>query len=273
MKQNPTHRHPLALAALVCAAIVLAPLLCGAPAIAQTADEHVAMGDEAHENLDPEGALRYYQAALELDSDHYESLWRAARSAVDIGKLLEEEKKQEKVRDSLYILAVGYARQAIAANPNGADGHFMLANAVGRVALTKGPRERVRFSKIVRMEALRAVELDSLHDGAYHVLGRWHAEIMRLPGIAKFVAKTFLGGKIFNEASWENAVRYLERAVELRPSDIYHHLDLAEAYVDSDDPDSARPHLRQIPELPVADVMDPLYKQQAAELLQKITEG
>ena len=255
------------------ATLVLATLLCTAPAIAQTADEHVAMGDEAYESVDPEGALRHYQAALELDSDHYESLWRAARSAVDMGKLLEEQKEQKNVRDSLYVLAIGYARQAVAANADGADGHFMLANAVGRAALTKGPRERVRFSNIVRTEALRAVELDSLHDGAFHVLGRWHAEIMRLPGFAKFVAKTFLGGKIFDEASWENAVRHLERAVELLPRHIHHHLDLAEAYIDSDDPGSARPHLRQIAELPVANVMDPLYKQQAAELLQKITEG
>ncbi len=253
-------------------ALVLATLLCAAPATAQTVEEQVAMGDAAHENLDPEGALGHYQAALEIDPNHYEALWRASRSAVDLGTL-EDEQKQEEARDSLYALETGYARQARDVNPDGADGHYMLATAVGRLALTKGPRERVRFSKIVRNEALRAVELDSLHDGADHVLGVWNAEVMRLPGFAKFVAKTFLGGKIFNEASWENAIRYLERAVELRPIDIHHHLALAEVYIDIKEPDSARPHLEQIAALPVSEVMDPLYKEQAAELLKKMNVG
>jgi len=40
-------------------------------------------------------------------------------------------------------------------------------------------RDRIRDAEAIRTAALRALELDPGHDGAWHVLGRWHAEIMR----------------------------------------------------------------------------------------------
>jgi len=242
-----------------------------ATAAAQTVEEHIAQGDEAYGRLDPPAALAHYEAALALDSSNYEALWKAARSAVDLGKQMDDE--QKKVRDSVYAAADRYARASVEANPMGADGYFMLGNAVGRLALTKGPKERVAYAKEIREATLTALELDSLHDGAHHVLGRWHAEIMRLPGITKFFAKTFLGARVFNEASWDNAVQHLERAVQLNPANVYHHLDLAEVYLDLKQPERARPHLERLLELPDSDVMDPAYKEQARAHLAKLKDS
>lgn len=245
-------------------------LPAAASAAAQTADVHIALGDSAYDRLDPPGALAHYEAALAIDSGSYPALWKAARSVVDIGKQMGDDER--KARDSVYAVADRYARAAVAANPEDPEGHFMLAQAVGRLALTKGARERVQYSKEVRLEALRALELDSLHDGAHHVLGRWHAEIMRLPGITKFFAKTFLGGAVFDEASWDNAVLHLGRAVELRPTNVYHHLDLAEVFLDLDRPEDARSHLLALLELPDTDVMDRVYKEEARAHLAKLGE-
>ena len=244
-------------------ACVLLPL--ATTAAAQTVAEHVVQGDEAYARLDPPAALAHYEAALALDSTNYDALWKAARSVVDIGKQMDD--KQKKVRDSLYAVADHYARAAVEANPEGADGYFMLGYAVGQLALTRGSKERVAYATEIREAAVTALELDSLHDGAHHVLGRWHAEIMRLPGITKFFAKTFLGARVFNEASWDNAVRHLERAVEINPTNVYHHLDLKQ-------PERARPHLEQLLELPNSDVMDPTYKEEArAHLAQRTGSG
>jgi hypothetical protein len=155
---------------------------------------------------------------------------------------------------------------------NGADGHYMVAVAAGRVALTKSARERIRSARLVRDEALRAIQLDSLHDGAMHVMGRWNAEIMRLPGITKFFARTFLGASIFSEASWENALRYFSDAIRVNDRNIYHHLDLAEALIDAGRPSDAQPHLEHVAQLQLGcDAGDPVYKEQAAALLAKIT--
>ena len=47
-------------------------------------------------------------------------------------------------RDSLYVRAESYARRAVAAKGDGAEGHFALANAIGRSTLSMGARERVK---------------------------------------------------------------------------------------------------------------------------------
>ena len=110
---------------------------------------------------------------------------------------------------------------------SGADGHFALAAAVGRASLSMGKKERIRRARIIRDEALRAIALDPRHDGAYHILGRWNAEIMRLSGFSRFFAKWLLGAGIFGEASWEGAVSNMEQAVALDPGRLYHRLELA----------------------------------------------
>lgn len=252
-----------------------AGLLCilaalpGGPAAAQAAAGPLALGIAAAEARDPAAALRHFEAALAADSTDYEANWRAAIAAVDIGKQTPDSVKSPE-RDRLYALAERYAHRAVRANLMGADGHFALAVAIGQASLTKSAKERVQRAGEIRVEALKALELDPRHDGAWHVLGRWHAEIMRLSGIERFFAKNFLGGTVFNKASWAEAERALARAVELRPSHIYHRLDLAEVYLDQRKYTQAESHLRAIAGLPLADVMDPQYKRDAAAHLARL---
>ncbi len=250
--------------------IAAALALAASSLAAQTVAEHIAAGDSARCRREPDSALAHFREALQLDSLSYEANWKASRELTDMGKLMPNQQRRQ--RDTVYADALALAQRAARVDSMGADGHYMIAVAAGRVALTKGPRERVRSARLVRDEALRAVALDSVHDGALHVLGRWNAEIMRLPGITKFFAKTFLGASIFNAASWDSAVYYFDDAIRLNPTNIYHHLDLAEALVDAGRADQAKPQLEQVAELPLAcDPGDPTYKQQAAALLEKIT--
>lgn len=241
-----------------------------APALSQDLAGHLAAGDAARCGRNADEALVHFRAALALDSMDYGALWRTAQTLVDIGKQLPD--NQGPRRDTLYAEGVLLAQRAVAVNSNGADGHFMMAVATGRLALTRAARERVRYAGVVREEALRATELDPRHDGALHVLGRWNAEIKRLPGITRFFAKTFLGASIFNQASWDNAINYFNQAIELAPTNIYHHLDLGEALVDAGRRQEAIAHLQQVANLaPACDPMDVTYKTQAAALLQRIS--
>ena len=250
--------------------IAAALVLAAGPLAAQTVAEHIAAGDAARCQRNSVAALAHFREALQLDSLSYEANWKAARELTDIGKLMPDSLRKQ--RDTVYADALELSQRAVRVDSVGADGHYMVAVAVGRVALTKGPRERVRSARLVRDEALRAVALDSLHDGALHVLGRWNAEIMRLPGLTKFFAKTFLGAGIFNEASWSNAVSYFTEAIRINPTNIYHHLDLAEAFVYADRQEEAKPHLEEVAQLPLGcDAGDPVFKQEAAALLQKIS--
>jgi len=151
-------------------------------------------------------------------------------------------------------------------------GHYSLALAIGRASLTKSKKERVRRAGVIRTEVLRSLEIDSTNDKAYHLLGRWHAEIMRLSGFTRFFAKAFLGGGVFGEASWDKAIENMDRAVSLAPQIIYHHLDLAEVLVDRKRYAEARIHLERIKDLPLTDAMDVVYRQDADRLLTRIAD-
>ena len=115
--------------------------------------------------------------------------------------------------------------------------------------------------------------IDPEHDGAYHVLGMWHAEIRRLSGIERFFAKTFLGGGFMDRASWDSAAVHMERAVALKPEDLQHRFDLAGVYMDLERYAEAREQLEEVLRLePNEDVLDRQTQADAANLLEEIRE-
>ena len=160
----------------------------------------IAQGVAAFSARQPDLALRHFENALAVDSTSYEANWRAALALITLGNETPDSVKSPE-RDSLFAQAERDARRAVAADSLGADGHFLLARAMGQTALTKGKNERIRLAGEIRSEALRAIELNPRHDGAYHVMGRWNAEVMRLSGFSRFFARQFLGGAIFGQAS------------------------------------------------------------------------
>jgi len=247
----------------------LLSLVFAAPLGAQSVEESIRQAVEAQQARDPATALAYLETALASEPRNYEGNWRAAEALMDIGKQTPDSVKSAE-RDSIYARSERLARVAVEVNPEGADGYYTLSAAIGRASLTKSSKERVKRAAEIRSAALRALELDVQNHKAYHVMGRWNAEIMRLSGFQRFFAKTFLGGKIFNAASWDSAVVYMDKALAVSPDNIYHHLDLAEIYLDRGRYGEARIHLAQIETLPVFDVMDPAYKARAASLLTRI---
>jgi tetratricopeptide (TPR) repeat protein len=251
---------------LVLSLALASPLSAQAPL---TAKEHIALGDSAYAALAPAQALQHYRAVLARDSTNYEALWKASREAVDIAKQIDD-KGDKKQRDSLYEVARAYAEAAVRVNPNGADGHFMIAQALGRLSRTRGGKERVRFAEIIFNEANKAIALDSTNDGAYHVLGAWHEEVMLLSGIQKFFAKTLFGAGFLDKGNWADAQRYLERAVALKPQNIFHRYELAGVYIDVGKYSKAREQLTALEALPIADVLDHQYQAEAKQLFEDI---
>jgi tetratricopeptide (TPR) repeat protein len=232
---------------------------------------HVAIGDSLFDALKPADALRHYQAALAMDSTNYGANWKAARAVADVAKqILEDDDASETRRDSLYDVGRVYAERAVRADSNDAWGHYALAMVLGRLSLTKGSKERIRFAKIIFDESTRALQLDSLHAGAHHVLGAWHANVKRLSGMQRFFARLLFGGGFLSQGNWPDAEHHLARAVALRPGYIYSRLELARVYADIGRFSAAREQLTTIARLPDSDVLDHEYRREAAELLQEI---
>jgi tetratricopeptide (TPR) repeat protein len=234
---------------------------------AQSAAEHIAAGDSLHAAFNSAAALVEYEAAISLEPTNGDALGKASRAVIDVG----EAETNRARRDSLFRVGERYARGAVAAEPNVAEHHFALARALGRSALSVGVRDRVRYAKEIRTEAMRALEIEPNHPGALHVMGVWNAEVMRLNGVQRFFAKNVLGGSILGTANWKEAVSYMEKAVEVDPGRLTHRLDLAKIYIDVKDPEKARLQLEYIENATgQTDINDPLYKKEARDLLAKL---
>ena len=241
---------------VVAASFGVAGLAVAAPvARAQAPAEHVAMGDRERAS-NPASALKHYEAALATEARSYDALVRASAVAIDAGEATSDGTR----RTALFKSGEQYARRAVEVRPGEAEGHFALARALGRTAQTLGSRERVKYAGDVRTHAMEALKLDPKHPGALHVMGMWNAEIMRLSGVTRFMAKNFLGGKVFDSANWNDAQRFLEQAVAEEPTRLVHRIDLAEVYADRKNVAKAREQIDYILKAPATEINDARYK-------------
>jgi tetratricopeptide (TPR) repeat protein len=172
-------------------AVLMAIFLAAAlPAFCQTAQDYIAQGDGFYAQFNDMQAQEQYLQALKLEPGNYEALWKAARSYVDLGDLLDPTLKNLKEKQmAAYQAGEDYARKAIKANANDSWGYFQLAAAMGKRLLLMGKKEQVKMSKEVRGYIDKAIALDPKNDLAYHALGRWHRRMAEIGGI-----KRLLGG-------------------------------------------------------------------------------
>ena len=250
------------LRALGAVTIAIAPL----PLVAQSAAEHVAMGDREHAATNAPAALRHYEEAIKADPRSYEGLWKASRDAVDVGEYNADDKERER----LYSVAEQYARRAVEANPGDSDVHAEMARALGRKALSLGKRDQVKYAGEIRASALESLRLNPKNPAALHVMGRWNYEILRLSGITRFMAKTFLGGKVFDSASWDDAQRYMEESVASDPTRLVHHLDLARVYEARGNKEKSREQYEMVIKGPLGDFNDRKYQAEAADEIKEV---
>jgi tetratricopeptide (TPR) repeat protein len=226
----------------------------------------VRQGDEAMKRLQPSAALGFYQNAVSTNPRNYEALWKTGRALIDVGEL---EKRGNSQKDK-YNKALKYAERAIQVNPDDAEGHFVHAYALGRVALFEGGKTKLRLSKEVKAEAQRAIDLNPLHNGAYHILGGWNYNLADLNFMERALANTILGG-VPDDASFENAAHYYELAIQAKPDHVNHHLEYARTLLKLDRKDDARAELEKALELPAADLDDKAHKRAARELLEELS--
>jgi len=234
-------------------------VLVASVASAQTAADHIALGDKEYVAMNAPAALAHYEEALKVDPKSYEALWKASRSAVDLGSF----DRNDKTRENYFKSGELYARRAVEVNPGDAEGHFHLARSLGKNALSQGPRARIRFATDVRAHALECLKINPKHPGCLHVMGMWNAEVMRLNGFTRMLAKNLLGGKIFSSANWPDARKYMEESVANEPDRIVHHVDLGGVYRDIGEKDKARAEYEAAMKLPNRDYNDRYFKAEA----------
>ncbi len=187
----------------------------------------IVEGDRLYEQLRGEESLRAYEGVVAREPENFEALWKAARGALVLGEI---EKQDFVARDALYRKAQEYAVRAIAVDSLRIDGHYWLVSAKGREALHASFSTAARLVGEVYDEAHGVLARDSMYAGAHYVLGALNYEVMKLPLIKRWLGRKVLGNPGLDDTSWENARKYLGRAVELDPEMILFRYDLARFY-------------------------------------------
>lgn len=158
-----------------------------------------------------------------VDTNDADLRWRAARAAIAAGMLNDAPGE----RILLYDRALLHARQAVALRPASVDARYWLAAAAGRRAHKDDPVNSARLAVEVHDLTSGILEEDSLHAGAHHALGMLHAEVTRVPALARFIASRVLRLDVASRASVRDAERHLRRAVELDPTSVTYLADLS----------------------------------------------
>ncbi len=208
-------------------------------------------------------SLQLFEDVTDEFPKNYEALWGAARSAIAQGLL----SRGREIQNQWYKIGESYARRATEVEPDDLEGLYWLLTAKGLRAVRSGARDASTLGGEVYDLAHQVLEMDSLHAGAYHALGVLNYRVRRLSGLQRWVARNFLGADVMNLTSWEDAERYLTRAVELRPEYILFHLDLGRMYLTRDRKEEARSHFQRALELPVLEPPDPRFQETAERRL------
>ncbi|MGI4835698.1 MAG: hypothetical protein ACRYFK_19760 [Janthinobacterium lividum] len=170
-------------------------------------------------------ALAEYQAALKINPQEYESLWRAAVLSVRIGNRYTDETR----KDAYFSEARRYAEQALALAPTAGESNYALALALFSQAGLLNARDRLRLFKELQNPVLLAATRRPDLPEAWQLLGRWHYRVAHYNALEKLFSRVFLGGAP-RSASTDQAIAALEKARALAPERIQYTYDLARIY-------------------------------------------
>ncbi len=224
-------------------------------AVCESPKQLIAMGDSLYESFDYHGSAVCYRQAGLLDSSAFEPFWKLGRSLNLLGETAPKDSQLVIFEEARHA-----ENQAVMLNETHADSHFQLARALGKIALFKGIFKSASLAKQVKAESERALELDPVHDGAWHILGRWHREVSKKPKIIRIPMG--LGA-----ANKEDAIAFMLKAIELNPEYIHHHLEMGITYLSVKNKDSARAEFQQCLDLPAQRPLDNKYKEEAKKYL------
>jgi tetratricopeptide (TPR) repeat protein len=159
-------------------------------------------------------------------------------------------------------LSLDYAKRAIKEAPGNSAAHASLSIAYGKMTDFVGNRTKIEYSKIVKAEAEKSVELDPKNDSALLVLARWNFDMATLNPILKGLAQMIYGQ--LPPASKEKAIDYFQRAIAVAPDRILYRAQYAEALEAQDKAEKAKIEWRKIAQLKPTDNRERQYQTEAA---------
>lgn len=227
-------------------------------------DATLAAARSAENELNSRQALELYLAADRARPDSAAILQKIARQYSDLVVELTTDDERRLHAQA----ALDYSRRAVALEPGNAENVLSLAISYGKLAAYSDLATRIKYSRLVKQEAERALALDPRYAWAHHVVGRWHHEVVALGSTARAFVRVFYGG--LPSASTAAAVAALQRAVELEPDELAHHLELGFALAADGQNHRAREQFKKGLALPSRRKHDELAKTRARAALDRL---
>jgi tetratricopeptide (TPR) repeat protein len=213
-------------------------------------DALIRQGEAAEAQFDPDQALRFYLQAQSERPNDPKLLLRIAKeysdSTLAISDPDEDRRRIEK--------ALVYSKRAVELDPRNEVGLLSVAICYGKLGLYSETREKIEYIRFVKAYAEQALAVNPSYAYAHHVLGQWEYEVASLGPTKLFLVNVVYGG--LPPASTEDAVRHLERAVQLEPNTASHRLALGYAYLANGQTAKARQMFEQVLAMPLRELYD-----------------
>ena len=162
-------------------------------------------------------------------------------------------------------LCLEYAKKAVREAPGSSDAHVCLSIAYGKMTDFLDNRTKMEYSKVVKSEAEKAVELNAENDVALLILARWNFDMATLNPILKGIAQALYGQ--LPPASKEKAVEYFRAAIAAAPQRIINHAEYAKALESMGRTQEAKTEWLKVKQLKPGDAEDRQYVAEAEERL------
>jgi tetratricopeptide (TPR) repeat protein len=127
---------------------------------------------------------------------------------------------------------------------------------------------KMEYSRVLKNEAEKAVELDPKSDYGYLILARWNFEMTQLNPILKGIAQMLYGE--VPPASQEKALEYFQKAIAIAPNRIIHHFYYGQALAKLGRKDEAKAQYEKVLALPATDKEDRGYQRDASTALKAL---
>eukprot|EP01034_Spumella_vulgaris_P002772 gene2772-3595_t len=136
----------------------------------------------AETKLDSRRALDLYLAADKAKPNDAAILQKIARQYSDLITELKTDDERRRYAQT----ALDYSLRAVALAPDNPENVLSLAICHGKLGVFSDTKTKIKYSRLVKEEAERALALDPNYAWAHHVIGRWHYEVATLGATARF---------------------------------------------------------------------------------------
>ena len=247
--------------------VLLLLIVAGSTSIfAQDAGTYMKEAVQLEASFKDAEALNKFLQVLSVEPNNLQALCKTSELYNRLGKRQPTKDKQKQY----YRYALSYAKKALALNSSSPDANFVMAGAMGRMAMISSGDDRIKAVKDIKYYADRCVQLDPSNYKGMHVLGKWHYEVSDLNAFERWLVRVTYGG--LPAASLDEAIRYYEKSIQINSGFLLNYLELAKAYKRKSNNPKAIALLQAVLKMPSVISDDAQVKSEAAKLLKSIED-